>query len=182
MKYVIFLRGINISGKNKIDMKILKKYLNDCDLFSNVTTYLNSGNVILDSDIKDKDEIGNIVRKIIKNDFSLDIPCYVTTRDELLELLSNTPSWLNSLDKSIYNNIIFIMPPYDYLRMSKELGVINDKYEKIYNYKDAVFWSFDLKNYRKTYWWSKTSLGEVKDSITIRTYNTVKKVLQLCDK
>lgn len=74
------------------------------------------------------------------------------------------------------------MPPYDYLRMSKELVVINDKYEKIYNYKDAVFWSFDLKNYRKTYWWSKTALGEVKDNITIRTYNTIKKVLQLCDK
>lgn len=54
--------------------------------------------------------------------------------------------------------------------------------KKIYNYKDAAFWSFDLKNYRKTYWWSKTTFGEVKDSITIRTYNTVKKVLQLCDK
>lgn len=52
MKYIVLLRGINISGKNKISMAELKNELSK--KYQNVLTYLNSGNVILDSD-KDKD-------------------------------------------------------------------------------------------------------------------------------
>ena len=48
MKYIALLRGINISGKNKIDMKELKKEIENID-FDEVITYLNSGNVIFKS-------------------------------------------------------------------------------------------------------------------------------------
>lgn len=48
MKYIILLRGININGKNKIAMAELKKVLENND-FLNVVTYLNSGNIILES-------------------------------------------------------------------------------------------------------------------------------------
>ena len=48
MRYIILLRGINISGKNKIAMSELKELLEK--KYANVVTYLNSGNVILDSD------------------------------------------------------------------------------------------------------------------------------------
>lgn len=53
MKYIVLLRGINISGKNKIDMKTLKIETENLG-YHNVTTYLNSGNLIFTSDIKDK--------------------------------------------------------------------------------------------------------------------------------
>lgn len=43
-KYIAFLRGINISGKNKIDMSDLKSEFENAG-FTNVSTYLNSGNV-----------------------------------------------------------------------------------------------------------------------------------------
>ena len=42
MKYIALLRGINISGKSKIDMKELKKEIENID-FDEVITYLNSG-------------------------------------------------------------------------------------------------------------------------------------------
>lgn len=45
MKYVVLLRGINISGKNKISMSNLKEEL-ELLHYNNVKTYLNSGNVI----------------------------------------------------------------------------------------------------------------------------------------
>lgn len=48
-KYILFLRGINISGKNKIEMPILKTELEKAG-FLQVSTYLNSGNVSLFSD------------------------------------------------------------------------------------------------------------------------------------
>lgn len=44
-RYIAFLRGINISGKNKVPMAELKKGFEKLD-FVEVKTYLNSGNVI----------------------------------------------------------------------------------------------------------------------------------------
>lgn len=45
MKYIALLRGINISGQNKISMSELKRALEE-NGYENVSTYLNSGNVI----------------------------------------------------------------------------------------------------------------------------------------
>lgn len=47
MKYIALLRGINISGKNKISMSELKKLLEENN-YQNVSTYLNSGNIIFE--------------------------------------------------------------------------------------------------------------------------------------
>lgn len=44
-RYIALLRGINISGKNKIPMSELKKGFAELG-FSEVSTLLNSGNVI----------------------------------------------------------------------------------------------------------------------------------------
>ena len=48
-RYIAFLRGVNISGKNKVPMEELKKGFEEMG-FSEVRTYLNSGNVIISSD------------------------------------------------------------------------------------------------------------------------------------
>ncbi len=56
MKYIALLRGINISGKDKISMSELKLEL-EKNNYQNVSTYLNSGNVIFESDIDNKDSI-----------------------------------------------------------------------------------------------------------------------------
>ena len=60
-KYVAFLRGINISGKNKINMSKLKAELEVLG-FSEVSTYLNSGNVVFASETE---EAKTIIEKMI---------------------------------------------------------------------------------------------------------------------
>ena len=52
MKYIVLLRVINISGKNKVPMSELKKCFEKL-AFEEVKTYLNSGNVIFSSDEDD---------------------------------------------------------------------------------------------------------------------------------
>lgn len=47
-KYIALLRGINISGKNKIPMPLLTSCFELCG-FAEVKTYINSGNVIFSS-------------------------------------------------------------------------------------------------------------------------------------
>ena len=64
-KLVALLRGINISGKNKIPMQELKLGFESLG-YKEVITYLNSGNVIFSSDINDKDKISNDIYKMIE--------------------------------------------------------------------------------------------------------------------
>lgn len=101
---------------------------------------------------------------------------------ELEDLLNNDPSWWGTGNKQIYDNIIFILSPVQSTEVKNVLGNLNENVEQIYKYKNCFFWSYKLKNYRKSNWWVKTSSTYIKDSITIRTANTVKKLLEICKK
>lgn len=129
MKNIILLRGININGKNKISMDILKSELESIG-FKNVYTYLNSGNIILESTF-DKDKIKKIIENLIIEKFNLDIPVFVITYLELKELLENKPNWWGLDNKEIYDNIIFLIPPTKYDEVYGVLGSIDDNIEKI---------------------------------------------------
>ena len=181
MKYIVLLRGINISGKNKISMAELKNELSK--KYQNVLTYLNSGNVILDSDKdKDKEYVMNDIYNIIKNRFNLNIPVFVITSSELEGILKSSPEWWGTNNKETYDNLIFIIPPTKYEEVYNVIGEPKADIEQIIEYNNSIFWTFDLKNYRKSTWWVKTASTSIKDKITIRTANTIKKILELCAK
>lgn len=150
--------------------------------FKNVTTYLNSGNVIFTSNIQDENTITNTIHKMIEEKFKLDIPVFIIEASKLKELLENQPEWWGTASKEIYDNIIFIIPPTTYEEVYKALGEPKQELEKIKEYKNNIFWSYSLKDYRKTNWWAKTANTSISQSITIRTANTMRKVLELCDK
>lgn len=179
MKYIALLRGVNIIGKNKIAMNELKKVLEENN-YQNVTTHLNSGNVILKTSLDNKENIAKNISEIIKDNFNLDIPVFVLNETELEDILNNAPDWWKTDNKEIYDNLIFIMPPTKYKDVYDEIGLPSDGIDKINNYKNSIFWSFDLKNYRKSNWWIKTASTNIKDRITIRTANTMRKILAMC--
>lgn len=181
MRYIILLRGINISGKNKIAMPMLKTILEEYG-FKNVTTCLNSGNVILECEISSKEKLAQKIFDIIKEKFQLEIPVFVTTELELKDVLDNSPDWWDTNDKNIYNNLIFIISPTNYDEIYNTIGEPSKNIDVIAEYKNHVFWSFDLKNYKKSNWWIKTASSNIKDKITIRTASTIKKVLAMCKK
>ena len=56
MIYIALLRGINVGGNNKIDMKLLKLTFERVGMKS-VKTYINSGNIIFINDGLSKTEI-----------------------------------------------------------------------------------------------------------------------------
>lgn len=181
MKYIALLRGINISGKNKISMPELKKLLEENN-YQNVSTYLNSGNIIFECNIDNKETIMNNIHTLIKTKFILDIPVYITTDKELEDILNNSPKWWGSSNKEIYDNLIFIIPPTKYEEVYNTIGSPKEGLEQIEEYNNCIFWSFDLNNYRKSNWWVKTASTDIKDKITIRTANTMRKILEICQK
>lgn len=181
MKYIALLRGINISGKNKISMPELKKLLEENN-YQNVSTYLNSGNIIFECNIDNKETIMDNIHTLIKTKFILDIPVYITTDKELEDILNNSPKWWGSSNKEIYDNLIFIIPPTKYEEVYNTIGSPKEGLEQIEEYNNCIFWSFDLNNYRKSNWWVKTASTDIKDKITIRTANTMRKILEICQK
>lgn len=108
IKYIALLRGINISGKNKISMSELKLEL-EKNKYQNVSTYLNSGNVIFESNINNKETIMKYIYKIIKNKFNLEVPIFVMTSLELEDILNNSPKWWGTDNKEIYDNLILLL-------------------------------------------------------------------------
>lgn len=178
MKYIALLRGINISGKNKILMSELKSEL-ESNEYQNVVTYLNSGNVIFESDNDSKKDIMTNISNIIKNEFNLEIPVFVMTSSELEDVLNHNPDWWGTDNKEIYDNLIFIIPPAKYEDIYNSIGEPSKDIEKIKEYKTYVFWSFDLSKYKTANWWIKTASTDIKNCITIRTANTMRKVLEI---
>ena len=179
MKYIVLLRGVNISGKNKVSMHELQKKL-EVNEYNNIITYLNSGNIILESD-KENKEIAIDVTNIIRESFKIEIPVYVISYGDLKEIYNNLPDFSLSQNKELYNNIIFIFPPLSFQNIIDAIGKPSENIDIIQEYKNIIYWSYDLNNYRKSNWWKKTASTTIKDSITIRTVNTIKRLLELCE-
>ncbi len=173
-KYVAFLRGINISGKNKIEMAKLKAEFEAAG-FAEVSTYLNSGNVIFSCS---KNEPKNIIEDLIKEKFGLEIPSFVIEMDALKEILENAPEWWNSGDKEKYDNLIFILSGDTAEEICQLVGEPSGELEQIQIYKNVICWTFDRAKYQKCNWWKNTAMKEVAERLTIRTANTVRKCLK----
>lgn len=88
-KYIVLLRGINVSGKNKLPMAELRNLLESLK-FQNVQTYIQSGNIILDSD-KSKAAICEQIKEGIKTKFGYDIPIIAKTISEWEKVINEYP-------------------------------------------------------------------------------------------
>lgn len=91
--YISLLRGINVAGKKIIKMADLRALYQQL-AFSNVQSYIQSGNVIFSSD---SDEAGNrlhLAKKISQAIFShyqFEVPVFVLTPDILHQARRNLP-------------------------------------------------------------------------------------------
>lgn len=174
-RYIALLRGVNISGKNKVPMAELKKSFEALG-FIEVRTWLNSGNVIFSGEEADAAALTGRIERMIQRQFSLDIPVFVMTQKELADILRHAPDWWGTEDREIYDNLIFILPPAAFKDVYHEIGEPKEGLEQIQEYKAAVFWSFSRKDYQKTNWWPKTAGANIGSNLTIRTANTVRKI------
>jgi uncharacterized protein (DUF1697 family) len=88
--YIAILRGINVSGKNKIAMKDLKAALEGAG-FLNVATYIQSGNVVFGHKLTDEKTLANQITQLIKTAFGLDVPVLVRTANDIEQTYANNP-------------------------------------------------------------------------------------------
>ena len=143
LRYIALLRGINISGKNKISMPELKTALSEKG-FADVKTYLNSGNVLFSDDETDIVKLAERIRAIIFETFHLEIPVFVISQDELKCLLSKAPSWWGSDSKDIYDNLIFAIDSNSIETVAEKIGEPTEKIEKVQICENVKFGFFFL--------------------------------------
>jgi uncharacterized protein (DUF1697 family) len=177
-KYIALLRGINISGKNKVSMPLLKAAFEDIG-FLNVSTYINSGNVLFSSENNDKSEISSRCKSIIDERFLLDIPVAIISLKELSSALHNAPAWwdINS-DEEVIHQVIFLIPPITIEEVYAAVGEAKPEYEQVGYYKNVIFWSAPRATLSKTRWY-KIAGSSVNSKVTIRNARTAKKILLL---
>ncbi len=90
MIYIAILRGINVSGSKKLPMEELRTLLSSLG-FTDVQTYIQSGNAIFKSSEKDQGKLGSQIAEAIKKQYDYDVPVLVKTIAEWKVAIANNP-------------------------------------------------------------------------------------------
>jgi uncharacterized protein (DUF1697 family) len=175
-KYIALLRGVNVGGKNQILMPELKKAFENAD-FMDVSTYINSGNILFSADEVDAVALQQKCRQTVFDAFRLDISIAVLSATELCEALDHAPMWWNTNPASKHN-AIFVIAPADVSAVIESVGEHKPEYEQVFHYGRVIFWSAPLETFSRTRW-SKIVSTPAYGNVTIRNANTAKKLAQL---
>ena len=88
--HLAFLRGINVSGQKIIKMQDLVLLFESFG-FNNVKTYLQSGNVLFDSDETDSAKLIKIIDNGIFKELGYRVTVILRTKQDLLDIVESEP-------------------------------------------------------------------------------------------
>lgn len=175
--YVVLIRGINVGGKNKMPMSKLKTCLEQLG-FSDVTTYIASGNVILSSN-KSADQIKTLIEKALPKHFKLDselLKVLVLTKSQMQTVVSHKPKGFGEEPKKYHSDAIFLMR----ITVAQALKVFSPKegVDKIWKGKGVIY-SQRLSALRTKSRLNRIMMAPEYKSMTIRNWNTATKLAQM---
>ena len=167
--YIALLRGINVGKNRRVDMKKLKMLFERLG-FINVLTYINSGNIIFESDKKVL-EIRREIEPAMKKEFKFDIPILIKSRMEMQKIAEAIPKeWQN--DTKQRSDVAYLFNEIDFEETLDEIPV-NREYTDIRYTKGAIFWNIDRANYNKSRL-NKLIGHKIYQLMTVRNVNTAR--------
>src|ERR687883_431441 len=104
--FVALLRGVNVGGKNMIRMSSLKESFERMG-FEDVTTYINSGNIIFKAQEGDARKLERSVEGMLSREYGLDCKVVVRSFSEMAALVENLPETWDG-DRNWKYNVIFL--------------------------------------------------------------------------
>ena len=175
--FISILRGINVSGQKKILMVDLKK-LYESLKFSEVKTYIQSGNVVFKSDSKISDiQLARKIEKAISAKYKFEVPVIIRTKEELEKILSQNPfTKEKSIDpKKLHVTFLSETPDREKVVQIKEVDFSPDQFiikgKEIYLHIPNSYGETKLSN--------KFFENKLKVSATTRNWNTVNKLFEM---
>lgn len=130
--YISILRGINVSGHKIIKMDLLKKMCISLG-FSNVQTYIQSGNILFQSAPTATKKLSSTIKAGIQKEFGFDVPVITLTFSELEQLISLNPFLNdNALDSAFFHaTLLDAAPSKEHMAVLAQANSKNDKFELV---------------------------------------------------
>ena len=171
--YISLLRGINVSGQKKIKMADLKYLYESCG-FQNVITYIQSGNVIFQSDKSIKVKIAESIETAVEKNFGYAVSVLVKSYKEIKTVINRNPFG----EEKLYITFLFSVPPE--IPADEFDRVLTDS-EKYKIEGDTVYF-YCPDGYGKTKFSNNFIEKRLNIPATTRNWNTVNKLAELSEK
>ena len=177
MVYVALLRGINVGGKNKVEMSRVKATFENAGL-TDVSTYINSGNVIFKSRSRKRVDVEAQLEAAIQADFGFSIKVFLRDLASIRRLLKALPdNWTN--DSDMRCDVLFLGKEQDKPGVVKRLPIKPELVDVVY-VPGAIILRMDRANVMKS-GLSRLIGTDLYRGLTIRNCNTVRKLAELME-
>ena len=177
-QYLVLLRGINVGGKNIIKMMDLKASFEAMG-FSNVLTYIQSGNVVFQSDEKDKAVLTTKIEKGLSKRFNFEAKVVVISQKELAAIVKSAPEGFGKEDKKFRYDVIFLKESLTTKEAMKSVST-REGVDAAHAGKQALYFSRLISRAAQSYL-TKIIGMPVYQNMTIRNWNTTTKLLALME-
>ena len=176
--FVALLRGVNVGGNNMISMKSLKESFEAMG-FTNVSTYINSGNIIFQSKEDDPRKLEKKIEQMLSSDYQLESKVVLRSLPEMEKLVMALPqNWGDNSDWRF--NVIFLRHSIDSEKILDELPANSDIEEVLYR-PGTLLWSVQASEANRSKFVKLSSRKNFKD-MTVRNLNTTRKLYDLMKK
>ena len=176
--FVALLRGVNVGGNNMISMRSLKESFETMG-FANVSTYINSGNIIFQSKESDPRKLERKIEKMLSSEYQLDSKVVIRSLSEMEKLVQALPGKWND-DSDFRYNVIFLRHSIDSEKILDELPANSDIEEVLYR-PGALLWSLQASEATRSKF-AKLASRKIYKDMTIRNLNTTRKLNDLMKK
>jgi len=176
IQYLVLLRGINVGGKNIIKMADLKASFEEMG-FINVWTYIQSGNVLLEADEKDKVALTTKIESGLSKRFNFAAKVVVISQKELATIIRAAPGGFGKDEKKFRYDVIFLKEPLT-PKAAMESVKVREGVDTAHAGKQALYFSRLISRASQSYL-TKIIGTSVYQNMTIRNWNTTTKLLEL---
>ncbi|TJY37864.1 DUF1697 domain-containing protein [Pontimicrobium aquaticum] len=171
--YIALLKGINVGGHKKVPMAELRELFSQSG-FKNVRTYIQSGNVILQSSEKSNLKIEKTVKEAITNYFGFEVSVLVKTRQDLQRIFNNSP-FSEDEKKASYFIMLHNTPDKELVKITSEKIYEGEAYQII---EDFIYY-YSANGFGQSKFDAKFFERKLNTYATARNYNTMLKLLSL---
>lgn len=175
MTYVALLRGINVGGKCKAEMKRLKAAFERCGL-AHVRTYINSGNVVFASPAANAEGLVPILERAIEEEFGFSVMVLVRVGANVVAIAEGLPGdWAN--DDAFKCDVMYLAPSVDSPAILESLA-IKPAFDEVIYVPGAVLWRVARGSVNKGGMLKIVGTPLYKQ-MTVRNCNTARKLAEL---
>ena len=176
-RYVALLRGINVGGRNKIAMTDLRDAFTECG-FSGVSTYIQSGNVLFESD-RPARFLDTEIETALERRFGVPIVVVVRSHRRLRTVVEQAPAGFGTEPDRFHSDAVFLRAPLT-ARQAMRVVKLRDGVDSAWPGAGVIY--FARLSERRTQSKMSSIVGTAEyQSMTIRSWSTTTKLLDLLD-